>query len=312
MHTVGRVRGWRTTLALFIGINLLLGGVQGVALPWYIQTHSAPETKTTYVIPDTYGDIKLQGHAAIVYDLRTGETLYERNAEAQLPLASLTKLITIYAADDALSTTSPVTITSSALSADGDSGFKEGEVFAYNDLARIALVASSNDATQAIAEAASERRSVSNTDLLASVASALNLHQTYAVNGTGLDESTVRSGGYGSAKDVAILAAAVLAKNPSIARATVTPSLTIRSAAGVAHTLPSTNPDIMHVPGALLSKTGFTDLAGGNLVIVYDAGIAHPVAIVVLGSTREGRFSDVQALLADTLKHFAATPVPAG
>ena len=45
------------------------------------------------------------------------------------------------------------------------------------------------------------------------------------------------------------------------------------------------------------SKTGFTDLAGGNLVIVVDIGIDHPVIIAVLGSTYDGRFVDVEALI---------------
>jgi D-alanyl-D-alanine carboxypeptidase len=60
-------------------------------------------------------------------------------------------------------------------------------------------------------------------------------------------------------------------------------------------------------PDLLLSKTGYTDLAGGNLVIVYDAGINHPIAIVVLGSTEDGRFTDVSQLIAATLAHFGGT-----
>jgi D-alanyl-D-alanine carboxypeptidase len=59
------------------------------------------------------------------------------------------------------------------------------------------------------------------------------------------------------------------------------------------------------MPGLLLSKTGYTDLAGGNLVIVFDVGIGHPVAIVVLGSTRDARFTDVEKLMHATLSHFA-------
>jgi D-alanyl-D-alanine carboxypeptidase len=69
----------------------------------------------------------------------------------------------------------------------------------------------------------------------------------------------------------------------------------------------NTNQGVVQVPGALLSKTGFTDLAGGNLVVVFDAGMAHPVAVVVLGSTVEGRFTDVKRLMDATLAHFAGT-----
>jgi D-alanyl-D-alanine carboxypeptidase len=133
----------------------------------------------------------------------------------------------------------------------------------------------------------------------------MGLSQTYALNGTGLDESTTVSGGYGSAYDVATLAGALLEKAPDIAHATIAPSFAIRSKEGVVHSLPNTNPDVGLIPNLLLSKTGFTDLAGGNLVVVFDAAIGHPVAIVVLGSSREGRFQDVGKLLSLTLDHFA-------
>jgi len=192
-----------------------------------------------------------------------------------------------------------------AIAQDGDSGLSVGETFAFKDIIRYALVASSNDAAEAIAEAAAQAQDKSSTSLLASAAAAAGLTQTYALNGTGLDESTKISGGYGSAQDVAVLAGAILKKAPTIASATIEPSVTVSDYQGVTHTLPNTNQDIVHVPNPLLSKTGFTDLAGGNLVVVFDAGIDHPVAVVVLGSTRDGRFTDVDKLVSRTLDHFA-------
>jgi len=255
--------------------------------------------------PDAYADFSLEGKAAIVYDLTTGEVLYERNARSQLPLASLTKLLTVYAAANALQPGSTVTMTESALSAEGESGFGAGESFAFADLARLTLVSSSNDAAAAIAEAAATKQALSGKNMLAGAAAAAGLSQTYALNGTGLDESLSISGGYGSAYDVAKLSGALLEKAPEIAHASVRPSISIQSLEGVNHALPNTNPDIVHIPNVLLSKTGFTDLAGGNLAVVYDAGIGHPVAVVVLGSSREGRFRDVERLISRTQSHFA-------
>jgi D-alanyl-D-alanine carboxypeptidase len=54
-------------------------------------------------------------------------------------------------------------------------------------------------------------------------------------------------------------------------------------------------------------KTGLTDLAGGNLGILFDAGMGRPVAIVVLGATEKSRFTDVSALLFRTQEYFAET-----
>lgn len=266
-------------------------------------TEHAQEATATPV--DAYQGLALEGKAAIVYDLSTREVLYQKNSKAQLPLASLTKLLTAYAGASTLDRNAPVTITASALSAEGESGLAQGEVFSFTNAARLALVASSNDAAEAIAEEAARTKSVSNKSLLASAASAIGLPQTYAVNGTGLDVSTTLSGGYGSAYDVAQLAGALLSIAPELASATTLPEVSVKSVTGAVHTLPNTNQEVVQVPNLLLSKTGFTDLAGGNLAIVFDAGINHPVAIVVLGSSHEGRFADVETLLARTRAHFA-------
>lgn len=265
----------------------------------------APAPVEVQVSPEAFADVRIEGKAAIVYDLATGEVLYEQNSRSQLPLASLTKLLTVYAASQALSADATVTITDTALLSDGESGFSAGERFAFDDLARLALVSSSNDATAAIAESAAVARATTGKNLLAGAASAIGLAQTYALNGTGLDESTSISGGYGSARDIAKLSGELLKEAPAIARASTASSITIYSKDGVAHTLPNTNPDVVRVPNILLSKTGFTDLAGGNLAVVYDAGMNHPIAVVVLGSSREGRFRDVNALIDRTNEYFA-------
>ena len=267
----------------------------------------APAPVEVQVSPEAFADVRIEGKAAIVYDLATGEVLYEQNSRSQLPLASITKLLTVYAASEALSADSIVTITDTALLSDGESGFMAGERFAFDDLARLALVSSSNDATAAIAESAAVARATTGKNLLAGAASAIGLAQTYALNGTGLDESTSISGGYGSARDIAKLSGELLKKAPEIARASTESSITIYSKDGVAHTLPNTNPDVVRIPNILLSKTGFTDLAGGNLAVVYDAGMNHPIAVVVLGSSREGRFRDVNTLIDRTNEYFAGT-----
>lgn len=289
-----------------VSCTLLLGAVV-YFIPWpgaaqMVDTTVAREATTT---PDAFADVPIEAKAAVVVDLSTGMSLYEKNADAQLPLASLTKLLTTYAAVDSLSMQTPITITENAVAADGDSGLKAGETFAFTDLARFELVASSNDAAQAIAETAAGHRGEDTATLLRGAVAAAGLAQTYAVNGTGLDESTSVSGGYGSARDIARLAGALLAKAPDIARATTLPSVTVTSQSGTVHTLPNTDTEVEHFPNLLLSKTGFTDLAGGNLVVIFDAGLNHPIAVAVLGSSRDARFTDVNALVAATLSHFA-------
>ena len=143
------------------------------------------------------------------------------------------------------------------------------------------------------------------TEMLASAASALQLSQTYALNGSGLDVNTVISGGYGSAHDLARLAGALVAHSPEVADATTRSTATAVSEGGTSFTVKNTDPLTDTLPRLLLSKTGFTDLAGGNLALVFDVGIGHPVAVVVLGSSVKERFTDGAALVFATLAHFA-------
>ncbi len=268
------------------------------------------ETVTTPTpILNTYQSISLLAKAAIVYDLATGEILYEKNADAQLPLASLTKLLTVYAALTDLSPDTNITISRQATGAEDAYALSEGDTFSFYDLARLTLTASLNDGVSAIVEAVVVQKQISESIMLASAVNALNLAQTYAVNGSGLDVSMAISGGYGSASDIARLAGALVKKAPDIAWATTQKAATAVSKEGKKFSVKNTDPIVTQIPGLLLSKTGYTELADGNLVLVFDVGVEHPVAIVVLGSTLQGRFVDGTELMAATFAHFAyATP----
>jgi D-alanyl-D-alanine carboxypeptidase len=252
-------------------------------------------------------NISLIGKAAIVYDLTNGQTLYAQNAYTPLPLASITKLLTVYAASNVLQPNSVVTMTPFALAQDGnaaDVGFRDGETFNFEDIARLTLAASSNVGAEAIAEAADSAENTDTASLLSTAAQQAGLAQTQALNATGLDNGATVSGSYGSAHDVAVLAGELLKKDPQIAAATTQSSISITSLEGTPHSFANTNVYLRKYPGLLLSKTGYTDRAGGNLVIVSDLGTNHPVAIVVLGATKNGRFTDVSQLMAATLAHF--------
>lgn len=255
--------------------------------------------------PDAFARVPLEANAAIVYDLATKKTLYEKNADAQLPLASLTKLLTVYAALAKLPPETPVTISKSAAAVEAPRAFNAGQELSLADLARLTLTASLNDGAAAIASATAERENRSEGEALAAAAGALALSQTYAVNGNGLDMNAAVSGGYGSARDVARLAGALAELAPSVAEATTQSSAQAVSVGGTVFTVKNTDPIVNTIPRLLLSKTGYTDLAGGNLALVFDAGIRHPIAVVVLGSSLSARFTDGAALVSATLAHFA-------
>ncbi|HUX80722.1 MAG TPA: hypothetical protein VMV38_00110 [Candidatus Paceibacterota bacterium] len=277
-------------------------------IPRAAQPAPAAITIATSTTPDAFAYVPIEARAAIVYDLVTGKTLYEKNADAQLPLASLTKLLTMYAAFATLSPDTPITIPDNVTHLYPPHAFSTGQVLPLETIARLTLTASLNDGAEAIAEATAARENRTPVAMLAGAASALNLAQTYAVNGNGLDVSSTVSGGYGSARDLAKLAGALVAEAPTVAAATTKNSATGTSLGGTLFSVKNTDPMVNTIPRLLLSKTGYTDLAGGNLALVFDAGMQHPIAIVVLGSSLKQRFTDGMTLVAATLAHFAGVP----
>lgn len=258
---------------------------------------------------------ELIAKAAVVYDVAKGSELFAMNAEAQLPLASLTKIMTALTVRETLATTESVTIGKKSLKADGDGLLKTGDRWELGKLLDWTLVRSSNDGAVAVASAweAVERTkpeaTASSTNFVAAMnakAKELGLSQTYFLNETGLDLNEDVSGAYGSARDVSRLFVTAVKEFPETFEATRYHDLAIDSASGVYKTK-NTNAEAETIPGLIASKTGLTDLAGGNLVILFDAGPDHPIAISVLGSTQEGRFQDVQKLVEATLKYLAGS-----
>ncbi len=293
--------------------GVVLGGVTLGIMILAVRHHDAitqvPITvKTTpvpVVHPDPFKNIPLTAESAIVVDLSNGQTIFSQKPDEQLPLASLTKLLTLYAATTVLKPNAPVVVTDTAVAQDGDTGLKAGETFTFMNLAKLSLVASSNDGAEAIAEAAETEQSSDVIQLLAGAVQGAHLSDTYALNGTGLDENLQLSGAYGTARDITKLAEAFLTKAPEIAHATTYIQATVADTNGEVHIVKNTNHGVTALPSPLLSKTGYTDLAGGNLVVVFDVGIGHPIAIAVLGSTHDDRFTDVTRLTNATLAHFA-------
>lgn len=269
-------------------------------------SENSPLAAATTPASNAFTDIPLEAQAAIVYDFAQQKTLYEKNANAQLPLASLTKLLTVYSAITTLPSETLISIPEEVAHLPAPRAFLPHQTFTLSDIARLTLVASLNDGAMAIARTIAAQHN-SEHEALAAVASALHLSQTYALNGSGLDITSEISGGYGSARDVATLAGTLATKAPHIVNATTKNYAEATAIDGTQFKVKNTDPMVDTIPRLLLSKTGYTSLAGGNLALVIDVGVAHPVAIVVLGSSAQDRFTDGNTLIQATLAHFAQT-----
>ncbi len=252
-------------------------------------------------------NIALQAKAAYVYDTRSGKVLFALNENNVLPLASLTKLMTAVIASELLPAGTVVTIGKMDIEEEGDSGLFMNERWKLSDIVGFTLMTSSNDGASALATAAgslgqnaygmptneSKQKFI---DAMNKKAEEFGLRGTHFFNESGLDVNKEISGGYGTARDVALLMTHVVKIAHKNIEPTTLARATITSLDNIHHQATNTNEEINAIPGIIASKTGYTDLAGGNLAIAFDAGLSHPVVVVVLGSTREGRFKDAEAL----------------
>ncbi|MDO8620193.1 MAG: hypothetical protein Q7R64_02490 [bacterium] len=295
-----------------VGVFFLFLFPQG-AEPAVAHTGVASLGTLTAPRENPYEKLELLGRAGYVYDLKNKKVLFEKNADDILPLASITKIMTAITALSLVPETTDITISSDALKVEGDSGLKVGERWLLRDLLAFTLIGSSNDGAVAISSAIGGFFATSTPDAEASrarfigemnrLARAIGLTSTTFLNETGLDVDTERAGAYSSAKETASLLAYALTTTPEIFTGTRFDALSLGTEEGEKRSTKNTNTETHRLPLLIASKTGYTDLAGGNLVIAFDAGFGHTIIISVLGSTVDGRFADVEKLVWATLEY---------
>ncbi len=279
-------------------------------------------TETAITPPNPFESVSFRSQAAAVYDVNSESFLFTTNADAPLALASLTKLMTAVVAVESAPENKTITIPRTALLKEGDSGLQLGETWNLSELIDYMMVVSSNDGAAALAISIGaqplpgqgdgtptpypdpEARFISRMN---ATANRLNLRNMHFNNESGLDSTANQGGSYGSARDVAKLMAYTLINHPEILKETTKTKTTISSLEKTREAI-NTNPFVDTIPGIIGSKTGFTDIAGGNLVVAFDAGFNQPVVVVVLGSTPESRFTDVDTLIYATRQWFANQP----
>lgn len=238
---------------------------------------------------------EIKARAAIVYDFAENKVLFAKNEKDILPLASITKIFLAAAAMDYLGPNTLVNITSKDLLTEGDSGLKEG-TWKLDELLRYMLVVSSNDAAEAVGRVLSKKLGKSISKILSSYAQSHGFYSASFFDASGLDLSDNLSGGYANAEDVAKAASFFASKYPNIFYYTSKQFFTAKDYYGGQYTATNTNKFINKFFNTSLSKTGYTDLAGGNLVVVFEPEPGHTISIVVLGSSKEGRFEDLKKL----------------
>lgn len=233
-------------------------------------------------------------YAELVMDMRTGEVLQSKNAETRLNPASLTKMMTLYIAFEAIehgeiSLDSKVTITRNAAAEPPSKlGLRPGQTIALRYLIRAAAIKSANDAATAIGEAI-EGSEAAFARRMNRTAKALGMTRTNFVNANGL----TASGHLSTAADMVTLGRHLFFDYPQYYNL-----FSRRSAdAGVA-TVRSTNRRFLDAyEGADGIKTGYTSAAGFNLVASAQRGNKRVIGAIFGGTSTAMRNARMAELL---------------
>ena len=232
--------------------------------------------------------------AAIVMDGRTGEVLYEKNADTRLHPASLTKMMTLYIVFQEieagrLSLDTKVTVTKYAASQPPSRlGLKPGQKIAVRYLIRAAAIKSANDAASALGDhiggdAASFAKRMTRT------ARQLGMNNTTFKNANGL----TADGHLSTARDMNMLGRHLFYDFPQYYHI-----FSRRTAdAGIA-TVANTNTRFLdNYEGADGIKTGYTSPAGFNLTASAHRGKKHIIATVFGGTSSANRNAKMTELM---------------
>lgn len=226
---------------------------------------------------DRYPDV-----AAAYWVEVDGQPLWAGQADRRLPMASLAKLMTALLAVEQGGLDEWTEVSAAAAAETGSRiGLRRGERVSRRDLLLAALVRSANDACRALADsvgAAGGARDPTQAFVarMNARAEALGLADTHYSNPCGHDDAAQ----YSSARDLAVLARAVLAE-PLLAEAAQRREVRLSTAAGRVLAMRTTNPLLAGLPGARGLKTGTTPAAGRCLVASVERGGRHVLVVLL-------------------------------
>ncbi|MCP4206821.1 MAG: D-alanyl-D-alanine carboxypeptidase [Shimia sp.] len=233
-------------------------------------------------------------YAAMVIDARDGKVLHSRNADTRLHPASLTKMMTLYIAMEAvengeISLDTKVKISKNAAAEPPSKlGLQAGQRIALRYLIRAAAVKSANDAATAIGEAI-EGSEAAFARRMNRTAKALGMSNTTFKNMHGLTET----GHMSTARDMTTLGRHVLYDYPDYYNL-----FSRRSTSAGIKTVNNTNRRLLAAyKGADGIKTGYTRAAGFNLVASAERGNKRVIATVFGGRSTATRNAKVAELL---------------
>ena len=241
--------------------------------------------------------LNLSSEAAILMDAESGKILYEKNTQEQLPMASMTKIMSMLLImenieEGNLTYEDKVLISENASGMGGSQVFLQaGEEYTVSDLLKCIAVSSANDAVVAMAEKISGSVDAFVT-LMNERAKELGLENTNFANPHGLDDENHHSTAY----DMAVMARELL-KHEDILKYTSIYEDYLTKPDGSQVWLVDTNRLVRFYDGVDGLKTGYTTEAGYCLTATAKKSDLRLISVVMASSSAEERSSDTSTLL---------------
>lgn len=237
--------------------------------------------------------------AAILVDADSGQILYEKNAHARRPPASITKLMTLELLMEALRAgrvhlDDAVVVSGHAEGYGGAEMFlAQGERMRLEDLLYGIAMFSANDASVAVAEhlAGSEQAFVAEMNRRARE---LGMRDSHFENPHGLPGYRNH---YTSAYDVALLSRYLVTHFPEVLKYTGTWEHWVRKGTKAELWMTNFNRGLVEYPGMDGLKTGFTEESGFNLSATAQRDGRRLIAVVLGAPTAKERNAEVYRLL---------------
>ena len=284
-------------------------GLRWVEAPAAAQTAVAGEEMQPAALTAAQPDLTLNCRAVCLIDQDTGTVLYEKNADQQMPIASITKVMTLLLTfeaihDGRLTLDTLVPVSEHAYHMGGSQIWLEpGEQFTLDEMIKAICVSSANDAAVAVAElvGGSEQGFV---QMMNDRAAELGMTNTTFHNACGLDTE----GHLSTARDVAIMSRQILTTCPEVLHYTGIWTDTLR---GGATQLVNTNKMLRRYNGITGLKTGTTGGAGVCISASATRDGLNLIAVVLGAPSSKDRFEAATTLLDYGFAAWRAAPLPA-
>ena len=269
---------------------------------------SAPAEEMMLPAAAASPQLNLNCKAAILIEQGSGRVLYEKNADEQVPIASITKVMTLLLTfeavhDGRLTMETLVPVSEHAYHMGGSQIWLEpGEHFTLDEMIKAICVSSANDAAVAVAElvGGSEPAFV---EQMNARAAQLGMEHTTFHNACGLDTA----GHLSTARDVAVMSREILNTCPEVLHYT---GIWTDSLRGGATQLVNTNKLLRRYEGITGLKTGTTGGAGVCISASATRSGLSLIAVVLGAPSSADRFDAATTLLDYGFGAYEAAPFP--